>query len=278
MQAFLIRGQEVQSLEEMDAPGIDLPDSLIIPPGNYRVGNATFRLAEEGLYRFIQPMDGNNQRIVFTKDRYGLMSSICWLVSHGYRDNNKSFEEIEKIALHGKIILTCGNFCNFVLHLFKNLDVPARIVRGRTLHPPNGYNDGHVLMEVKLDGVWIVFDPDRGKMYCHNKKRLNLVELIEQIHSDSFEEESLTCGIPVAIGSFTTVHGNEYDLWMETWLAHSGSRRELLGRPLQIPIIPDAGMEYYTTIIDSHRERAEQLWSNENLIYLPLADFRKKFY
>lgn len=276
MRAFCIRGRRVRGIEATDADGTELPGDLVIPPGLYRVGKQNYLLEEEGLYRFLDVCAQNEQRIVYRKDRPLLLASICWLASHGYRDNGSPFEELSQRMLHGKAVLTCGDFSQFTCTLLNRLGIPCRKVRGRTLEVPNGSNDGHILTEVELKARWVVFDPDRGRTYSSQGQLLNLLELVEQLQTGAIQENVLSDTIPVAIGHFSRPPA-DYELWMETCLA-ADPVGEFLRRPLGVPIIAEGGREFYTTIREDQREHFETSGHHDPPHYLTPTEFRRKFY
>jgi hypothetical protein len=277
VQAFHLRDRKVEKVESVAGIGTPLPESLVISPGVYHFSENAYEMKKEGLYRFISPATGNQQRIVFHQDRLALMSSISWIFSHGYRDNPCSFAETISIATRGKVVVTCADACKFVIALFTQLQIRIRRVRGRTLQVPNGYNDGHILTEIQLNGRWIIYDPDRGMLYRNDDQWLGLLDLTKLSRTGHFEEVSLGSKIPVAVGHFS--RGNaDYDLWMETWLARSDAREELLCRPVEIPIISDGEKEYYTAFTEAERQHAYELWSHENLTFLSPEEFQNRFY
>ncbi len=276
MQALYIRGRKAARLDATDGVGEDLPGDLVIPPGIYRVGAKNYPMRREGLYRFLNPQARHEQRIVYRKDRPALMSAISWLATHGYRDNGSAFDDLTERMLHGKAILTCGDMSRFVVTLFNQLDIPCRIVRGRTLEDPNGFNDGHILTEVELDGRWIAFDPDRGRTYSSQGRLLNLLELVTQLQTGEVRENVLSAAIPLAVGCFSK-GASDYELWMETWLA-ADPVGEFLRRPLGVPIIAEGGREFYTTIREDQRERFETSGHHDPPFYLTPTAFRRKFY
>ena len=269
--------RDVSPLRDL-SPASQLPDSLIMPPGTYSVHGETYDATEEGLYRFLYPLHADEQRVVYQDDLFALMSGVGWLHSHGSRDNFKDFDELTRIALTGKLILTCGPFSDFVVRLFGQLGLPIRVVCVKTLLEPNGYNDGHVLTEVQLEGRWVVFDPDPSVMYTHEDRRLSLLELIPHVQADDYAAEPLTKATPFALTDFRNREGTyDFGLWYETLLADPArGRREGLRRVMMIPVIPDAGEYYYTVYAEADRQRAEQLWPG--MRYLPRDEFRSRFY
>jgi hypothetical protein len=151
IEAFHLCGCKVSRVAPTKDAAQPLPETLVVAPGEYSVMGQAYSLRAEGLYRFLHPMVENRQCIVFEKDVVALMSAVGWLGTHGYRDNEKSFDEIKEIARRGKIVVTCGSCSRFATQLFGELKVPIRTVQVRTLQECNGYNDGHVLTEVQLE-------------------------------------------------------------------------------------------------------------------------------
>ena len=116
-----------------------------------------------------------------------------------------------------------------------------------------------------------------GNLYLHQGKILSFVDLVVQLPKGEIEARALTRKIPLAIGHFTS-EGHHFDLWMETWLPHPDRMRELLTRPLGIPIIAEGGISYFTTFEESQSQRAQQFEASEGLVYLPMPEFMQKFY
>ena len=278
--AFHLDATGVRNLQPVTGTGEDLPDALVLPPGTYTVHGRTYDATAEGLYRFLHPMHDNQQRIVYGKDTHALMSAVCWLQSHGSRDNFKAQEDLLRIAMTGKLILTCGPFSNFAVALLTELGVPIRVVCVKTLLERNGYSDGHVLTEVRLDGRWVVFDPDPHVIYSHAGRRLSLLELVPHVQTDTYDREKLADTVPFAVTEFKDPSsGYDYGLWLETVAARDrGWRNTEFCRVVMIPVIPDEGTYWYTACTPADHERAEVLWADDGLRYLPTAEFRARFY
>lgn len=253
-----------------------LPDELIVPPGVYSAHGKIHACHEEGLYRFFNPGVGNIQRVVYQADACALMSGLCWLHTHGGRDDFKTDDELCRLAMTGKLVMTCGPFSNFMTRLLAGRGVRIRVVEVKTLLDRNGYNDGHVLTEVNLDGRWIVFDPDPHLFYRYNGRRLNLPDLVRQVRAGDYEREPLARAIPFAMTDFKDPEsGYDYALWYETASALGDSA---FRRVMMIPIIPDGGARYYTTRTGADQARAEALWSDSNMRHLPPDEFQTRFY
>lgn len=277
IQAFFLKGHDVRRVNSIKDVKVLLPEMLIVPPGEYSIYGKSFELHEEGLYRFINATVENRQCIVFQNDVRTLMSAICWLVSHGYRDNRKTFEEKKEIAQRGKLIITCGDCSAFAVQIFRGLKIPARVVNVASLLPRNGYNEGHVLTEIFHEGRWIVFDPDEGAIYYSGEKHLNIMDLVRQVQSDNYRREPLCDGIPVAIGHFTA-NDYAYDLWYETCLSNHALQSEIFARVMGIPIIAESRINYFTTFSQEDRQRAEELYPERALHFLTNEEFYARFY
>ena len=78
---------------------LDLPDTLLIPSGAYRFHGRAYAIEQEGLYRFLAPMVENRQHIVFRREPWALLSDLCWLHSHGSRDDGLTPKEWMALAM-----------------------------------------------------------------------------------------------------------------------------------------------------------------------------------
>ena len=262
------------SPEDGGAPAESLPPKLIIPPGVYSYRGESYNLGREGLYRLMCPPEDNQQRIVYRHDVFALMSAVGWLHCHGNRDDYKSFDEVMALALTNKLVLTCGPYTKIVTTLFASLDIPIRRVQVLTLEDRNGYNDGHVLSEIRLDGRWVVFDVDTHLFYSFGGKRLSLLDLIPRVQARDYLREPLANGVSFAITDFKSKDGYDYGLWYETEIAMQDD--SAFRRVMMIPVISDEGKNFSTTYSEDDRRRAEKL--HPGLHYLTIADFRARFY
>ena len=230
--AFHLRMAKVRSLKPVQGQGAPpLPSSLVIPPGRYRVHGQTYSLEKEGLCRFLLPTRENQQRIVFQSDVPALISALCWMVSHGYRDNDKGYAELVRSAKRGKLILTCHAVCVFAWELLKRHGIEARIVNGMTLCESNGYNDGHVLLEVLNGKAWTLWDIDMHTAFRKGSRRLSLVEVLPLIKGVDYDLEPLALSVPLAVGWFER-GGYAYDLWMEPLFCSEKAQRAFYQRVL----------------------------------------------
>lgn len=276
---YHLRGVKIARVlpDDHGASSASLPPALIIPPGIYNYRGQNYHLAQEGLYRFMCPPEDNQQRIVYRNDMLAMMSAVGWLHCHGSRDDHKSFDEVIALALTNKLVLTCGPYAKIVTMLFARLAVPIpiRTVGVRTLEERNGYSDGHILSEVRLDGRWIVFDVDQHLLYSFGGKRLSLLDLNPHVQARDYVREPLANGVSFAITDFKE-GGYDYGLWYETAIARQDG--EEFRRLMMIPIISTDGQAYYTAYTEAEHRRAEKLWADSPMHYLPIADFRARFY
>src|SRR5438552_12716517 len=96
--AFHLCGLDSYAIQAVNGPGKRLPSKLVLPPGRYTVHGRTYAVKREGLYRFLNPTVENQQRIIYKQDPIALLSSVCWLTSHGWRDEGKSPGQLQAIA------------------------------------------------------------------------------------------------------------------------------------------------------------------------------------
>lgn len=273
--AFLENIKEIHSSKKEKSQF--LPNSLIIKKGNYQFGNENYELEDEGLYRFIFPTKANQQRIVFEENIDALLSSICWIFTHGNSDDEKSHKEIQQKALQSKIFATCGPLVSWANDFLQKLNINIRIVSTLTVDQWNSYDNGHILIEIfrKNLNKWIVYDLDNSCYFVNNKIPLSLFEFVEKVKSDEYEIKKLSNKISVDISNFKDKK-NKYDyaFAIEGRLANEKQLKKWYKHVIQVPLILDKKFSYFC---DEKNEDRIQKYSKYNK-YMNKNDFLKKFY
>jgi len=254
-----------------------LPNSLIIEKGNYQFGNENYELVDEGLYRFIFPTKINQQRIVFKDNIDALLSSICWIFTHGNSDDKKSHIEIQQKALQSKIFATCGPFVSWANDFLQKLNLNTRIVSTLTVDLWNSYDNGHILIEIfrKNLNKWVVYDLDNSCYFMNNGTPLSVLEFVDRIKSNDYEIKKLSNKISTDISNFKDEE-NEYDyaFAIEGRLANEVQLRKWYKHVIQVPLILDKKFSYF---YDSQNKDRIEKYSIYNK-YMNKNDFLKKFY
>ena len=276
--AFYLRGTDVTPVEpDVDvADAKDLPDALVIEPGVYRVHGRILRLEQEGLYRFLWLRKDNLQRVVYKQDVTAFVSAMCWIHSHGSRDDKTDYADLVELAKSGKVIMTCGPYCNFTAEFFEKHGVRARAIGTGTMEGRNGANDGHILLEAYVDGRWILYDVDGHAIYRHQGRHLNLQEAVRQIQEDDYEVEPLSGSVRKAVGSFCE-GGYDFGLWMETTICGDRGWRRWRRRVMGVPrMFNRETNKNEITCPESERAKAEEAWPE--LVWVPADEFRRRHY
>ena len=286
---FHLRGTRVRRVRPARCVvprGKPLPRTLVVPPGVYAIAGRTYSLEQEGLYRALDPGRANRQRIVFRKDVVALVSGLCWMHSHGSRDDRKSFAALRRQAVTDKLIMTCGPFCDFVVQLLDRIGVRCRGVAMRTLRAHNGWNDGHVTLEVWTGKRWVLLDADQHMVCRHKGRRLSLLDLVPRVRAGDYEAVPLAASFPLAISGFRGLdNGYDYGMLVETREGGQSRERvyrEALRRLLGVPCIADGEHRFFTTLNEAERRMAMKRLREEpswrGMVYLPPGEFRTRFY
>ncbi len=164
--------EEVLPLTGGPYPGTS--NSLVIPPGNYTTGYGSFTF-RSGLFSVMRvdvaddgtdvvlPSSGGDYVIVGSSDPLQVCFAVAMLGRFGAYDSANA--NWFGIAKKRSIALMCGQI---VPMLRAVLDEPHAHPTGSHQHrgvqvfsaqPRNGFNDGHVTMEIKRDGQWMLYDP-----------------------------------------------------------------------------------------------------------------------
>lgn len=270
---YCLKGEDVSRIMPVDgdAGSSPLPEGLVIPPGKYSERGAAYDLGKEGLYRFFSPLESSAQKIVFSGCEYALLSGLCWIHSHGNRDDRREFGEIKNIALDRKVVMTCGPYSNFSKRLLDEAGVRARTVNVKPLDERNGYDDGHVLIEVFLENRWVLCDIDQHNFFLDGARRLCLAEVSKRVDSGDYGLEKIAASVSLAVSDFRT-DGFDYGMKMETTMNTEAGLRRWYARIMRVPVMEGR----YFTCGEDHRKRIEELWPG--LVFLPENQFNRRFY
>ena len=119
-------------IDSLSSESNQLPDSLFISAGKYKCYENTYNLKAAGVYRFIYPGIGNEQRIVHNGDIDTLLSSIAWVVTHGNSDTSLNNKLLLQKATQSKIFTTCGKVSRLANSILDKFEIKSRIVSGVT--------------------------------------------------------------------------------------------------------------------------------------------------
>ena len=101
-------------------------------------------------------------------------------IIHGYHDDNLTYNNKLETLLKRKLILTCSSSSLFIKDLLNFYNIESRIVSTNATSLRNGYDDGHILLEIFINDFnkWILFDVTNGVVFkdLYNKY-LSIYEL-----------------------------------------------------------------------------------------------------
>ncbi|MBC8871692.1 MAG: hypothetical protein H8E44_19875 [Planctomycetes bacterium] len=255
---------------------LPLPDSLIISPGEYQFRDQAFALQEEGLYRFIEVGEEQQQRIVYQADLHALLSGIAWIVSHGNSDHGKSHEVLAEEAKTRKIFITCGPVSGWASRILGDHGIRARSATSLTLGHWNTYDNGHAMIEVYRKDLrkWVLYDVDGNCFFTWRETPLSLVEFAYAVMSDKpYEINKLANDTRLDVSNFKGNDGKaDYAFFCERMNA---AVRQWYRRIVQVPMLHDAklGRCFFDA---ANRQRIESY--NKSFKYLEKGEFRRTFY
>lgn len=148
---------------------------LVVSPGKYTFDNSVaFDCTQEGFYALWAAdgslFDGGNL-IVYQSDVMMLMASLSRVCGYGTSDEAASITSQIATARARALWLRCGPTINFVEYWCKQFAIPFREVHfltGNTIATPglsttfdpydDGVDVGHTLIEVMVNGKWVLVD------------------------------------------------------------------------------------------------------------------------
>lgn len=83
----------------------------------------------------------------------------------GWIDNSTPAPVLQRrIDQGGRIYVTCSVIADLAVQAARKHRIPARHVSVLTNGRFDGYNDGHAMLELKLGGHWVLYDPDMNRV------------------------------------------------------------------------------------------------------------------
>lgn len=231
--------------------GSAMPSGMVWAPGNYLIDGVYYDCTAPGLYEFWnEATNVTRKRIVWGTDTHALMSAMSWVTCNGRGEENMAIGTKTFHAMTSHIRALCQRTCEWVKAM---LDSPAslnqaRIVRCLTSETPNNLVDGHVLIEVKVNGNWVLYDMAMGNTYGGLSLK-DAVPLIGVNPSIDISDQSLKVSLEPYGGTF------DISAWWITQLRTPTKKRAALERLLQIPGIQDANGHSYFYIPDGLPDR-----------------------
>jgi hypothetical protein len=93
-----------------------------------------------------------------------ILASIAAQESHGWRQNALPPEVLEgELARGERIVVSCWPVSRLGVRAARRAGYRSRLVGSFTREPLNGYDDDHVMLEVRLRRGWTVFDLDGNR-------------------------------------------------------------------------------------------------------------------
>jgi len=221
---YLAQGMNVEPVHPManeNEPGRRaLPDRLVIGPGLYVCNGQTFGIEREGVVRWSLTGRANYQRIVFNHDTLTLIASICWVVSHGNRDDRLTIEQLFDKAKNDKLILTCDRHVEFAQTVLRSCGVASRRIALHANRNRNGYNDGHVMLEVIIDdsGRRLLVDLAANCIFLDEGSELSFDEFVARISSRNVQIRKIADDVSIDPSAFL-VMGYNFNMVMEYFKA-----------------------------------------------------------
>lgn len=161
------------------AGGAAFPSPLIMPPGTYSLNGNGWPMTAEGLYYIFHPVNGGGHRIVYQSDMNALMCAFAHLIRYGRTDEGLSAAQLTSAARERSVALRCGPAVAWVGSHLTALGVQWRSVHFMTAGVPNGFDDGHVAIEVKVGGNWRLYDVATNARFTNAGTPLSLAALFD---------------------------------------------------------------------------------------------------
>ncbi|HUP59832.1 MAG TPA: hypothetical protein VNA69_05385 [Thermoanaerobaculia bacterium] len=196
----------LQPLKELDVEACDVelscPQTLLVKRFGPRVTfrERTYDVSRAGLYRFMSSSDDYFRTVLSYPIEYPpltILRGLAALHVHGEPVYPLPFDPALLVSTTPYAVLTCGSISYMATRVLADLrkrgdykNVLTRDVH-TCIHPavaPNGYNDGHVMIEITNDTKsWILVDLDAGYLFRDRRSGawLSAKEFLQAVQTDN---------------------------------------------------------------------------------------------
>lgn len=189
MRIYYLDEKGISSLEEsslvsesISSPSIpDLHENLLIKLNQpYKYQGKTYIFPKEGLYRILDFQNNASfQVIVYQKDAHKLLSALSWIIAHGNKDSSLSIKEQYDLSHYRSLSMTCGDISKFAQYVLEQAGIKSRIIYFSSLNKQNTYDNGHILLEVQINGHWQIVDIDNNAILNINNQPTNALDIAQ---------------------------------------------------------------------------------------------------
>lgn len=260
------------------AAAVPLPSALVIPPGVYTFRGGAYDCTAEGRHEFVEFGVETQQRIVWAGDVHALMSAIAWICVNGRADESLGLADKTTRALTSKLRMLCSKTVEWAKYLTDsaNIGLEARVARCLTGGVPNGYYDGHVMLEVKVGTSWVLYDLANNLRYAPLSGGGALKDVLPLASTTTREPLAADAGSaiePAVPGAF------DVTAWWEMTMQNPEDFDAEIERVLQIPGIDHTDGLTYFYLPPGMENRASYVTGlQESYRVIPKADWLARFY
>lgn len=164
---------------------------LFMEPGVVQYNSERFDVTEQGLLSILAyapsaygytPYIDAGYRIVKKAaqlDHYAILAALGAQIQYGSEDEALTVAQRIAAMKSRKLRMRCGPTIQTVREALASIGVTMRQVHLLTADEPTNMDDGHVAMEVLIDGEWRFFDVAGDSYFAAGGEHLSLAGLIE---------------------------------------------------------------------------------------------------
>lgn len=193
---------------------------------------------------------------------------MSWISAHGNIDDLLTIDEKTEVALHRKLIFSCGYASLWVSSLLKKFNINNRRVAGLTLDKWNSYDNGHTMLEIMVGNKWIAYDVSNHIFFKDKLHYLDMYELCNVVSNHQDYE------MIFLIGHSQYDINIPYTLWYESIMSSEECLRKWYDRVFQLPLIEQNNQFYFCDARNKERVEAYA----DNYQYMAHDIFMEKFY
>ncbi len=236
---FVTRTLGVDTYPVEQAPTAQtLPSTFTMPSGVYTFNGVDYNCTGKGAYTFWGPLVNlTERRVVYEGDIWALMASLAKLSINGSGEETMSDANKTEYAKSSTIRALCERTIEWVISVCNAEGLTCRKVKALTDGVPTGYYDGHVMVEVVIDGEWRLFDISNNVSFLDEAD--NLLSLKDALPLTSVSKLGVISKNEVCSYEPAGASGFDTSAWRDTTMYTDALVRKEMERVIRIPGVSD---------------------------------------
>ena len=268
--ACFVKTDDKDDLEVITSKTERSMSGLLVDQGKVTMNSTEYDIDSQGLFSYFEwqptyaestPYYNAGQRIAYDSsapDAYAIIEAFCRAHAYGTRDDALTDGARETLLKSGVIYTQCGSATSTLRSILDDAGFESRQVHFLTAETPTDFDDGHVAIEVKINGSWCFFDQSGDGYWRSGQTHCSLLDLIDA--GVGSLPRVILCPTECEGGSLIDSETFNPRPFFDVYLNNETKYQDWCNRIFQIPAIWDEGGTNYQEWFMPTGTESRQSW------------------